>query len=94
MKKYNNIFLFVCVFGIIFLGMLTLVRTQKDISYAENRNLNKFEVLSISKFLDGTFQSNLENAYLDQFIGGETIKNIMKSELVLYKKFINYEFVE
>lgn len=91
MKKYNNIFLFVCVFGIIFLGMLTLVRTQKDISYAENRNLNKFEVLSISKFLDGTFQSNLENAYLDQFIGGETIKNIMKSELVLYKKFINYE---
>ena len=35
--------------------MFTLIRKIKDISYIENRNLNKIQMLTISSFLDGTY---------------------------------------
>lgn len=61
------------------MGMFTLVRGEKEISYKENRYLQKFQHFTISGFLNGTYQNSLESALTDQFTGGETIKGIMNN---------------
>lgn len=83
MKKQNIIFI-VSMFVIVTIGSLTLVREQKEISQLENRGLNKFEHLTINSYLNGSFQSNLESAMEDQFIGGETIKIVFNGILKLF----------
>lgn len=76
MKK-NNIFFLTLVSLFLMFGMFTIIRTEKDISYKENRYLQKFPHLTISNFLNGGYQGYLESALTDQFVGGETIKDMM-----------------
>lgn len=85
MKKYNYIFIVIMIL-IILLGDVTLIRQQKELSTSENRSLQKFEHFTINTYLDSTYQSSLENALSDQFIGAATIKEKFKSAL----KFFNY----
>ena len=66
---------------IIFLGNYTLIREEKDISYIENRSLQKFEHFTIKSFFDGIYQDKLEEAMSDQFIGSERIKTFMNGTL-------------
>ena len=82
-KRYNLVFIII-VLLIILLGDITLVRTQKDSSHTENRSLQKFEHFTINSYIKGKYQSNLETAFSDQFIGGETIKLKLKSVLNLF----------
>ena len=90
MKKISDYFLILFFILFISLGVYVLIKTPKELTYLENRNLNKFQVFNIKSFLDGSFQDNLENAYLDQFIGSESIKGIMLNKLSLSKKTMNY----
>ncbi len=77
-KKNINIF-FILLVGLIFLsGLYTILRKEKDISLVENRNLTKFSHFTYSSFLDGSYQTNLENAMIDQFVGSEWIKENSK----------------
>ena len=82
-KKYNYLFIIIILL-IILLGNITLIRTQKETSHKENRTLQKFEHFTLNSYLNGIFQSNLETAFSDQFIGGETIKSNLKGLLNLF----------
>lgn len=79
-KKKNKDIAFLTLFlMIISLGIITLVRTPKDISEIENRTLSKFKVFQVKDFLSKDFQDNLEDALSDQFVGSQNIKRVMKS---------------
>lgn len=88
MKNKINLTFIIMFILIILLGNYTLVREQKDISYIENRNLQKFEHFTIKSFFEGTFQNNLEKAISDQFIGSERIKTLM-NEILDFSKHLN-----
>lgn len=88
-EKINNIFMLIMFFCLIAYGALALIRTPKDVSYTENRNLNKFQQFTIKGFLDGTYQSGLENAFTDQFVGGGRIKNLMNKNLSFSRYMVN-----
>ena len=79
-KKYNYIFILI-IFAIILLGNFTLIRNEKEFSIEENRNFQKFEHLTLSSYISGTYQKNLERALTDQFVGSGMIKNGFKSLL-------------
>lgn len=83
--KQNYIFTIV-IFLIILLGDISLIRDQKEVSLSENRNLQKFEHFTLNTYLNGTYQTSLENALSDQFVFGETIKEKVKTTL----KFFDY----
>ena len=87
--KINNIFMLIMFFCLLAYGMLALIRTPKEISYTENRNLNKFQQFTAKGFIDGTYQTGLENAFTDQFIGGGRIKNLMNKNLSFSRYMVN-----
>ena len=57
--------------------LIVCVRGQQDISLTENRSLKRFPEFSLSSFITGKFQSDLEEALGDQFVGGDSIKRIV-----------------
>lgn len=87
--KINNIFMLIMFFCLLAYGMLALIRTPKEISYTENRNLNKFQQFTAKGFIDGTYQTGLENAFTDQFVGGGRIKNLMNKNLSFSRYMTN-----
>ena len=91
--KINNIFMLIMFFCLLAYGMLALIRTPKEISYTENRNLNKFQQFTAKGFIDGTYQTGLENAFTDQFIGGGRIKDFMNKNLNLSKAVMDSEWL-
>ena len=91
--KINNIFMLIMFFCLLAYGMLALIRTPKDISYTENRNLNKFQQFTAKGFIDGTYQSGLENAFTDQFIGGGRIKDFMNKNLNISRIVIDNQWL-
>ena len=78
-KKNNNItsYIFVFMFMIFLLGgALYSLRQTKDINEYENRTANKFETLNIKTFLEGTFQSSIDETISDQLPLALTIKKV------------------
>ncbi len=79
-KKHLGLKILDLIFVLIFLIIIfsftvgIIIRGQHDVSIAENRNLTKFERFSISKFIDRSFQNNIETALSDQMVLGQTIK--------------------
>ena len=85
MKKVDKLFfMFFCL--ICSLGLIIFFKDEKNMSITENRILEKIPNLSISSYMDGTYQSKLESALSDQFMGSETIKIYMNR----YTNFINW----
>ena len=71
----NYFFLvFICLFFVV--GFYTLIKNPVKTSEAENRTLTEFQHFTIKGFLDGSFQSNFENALSDQFPGSEKIRTV------------------
>lgn len=56
-----------------------LVRGKKEVSLAENRELEDFMDFSIEAFLDNSYQTNIEDALIDQLLFGEHFKKIYNS---------------
>lgn len=95
MKQKTNSLLIVSFFLIIVFGNLALIRTPKETSTIENRTLNKFEQFTISNFINGSYQNNLENAFTDQFIGSGSIKVLMNKYLnIVSNTKLKYAFCE
>ena len=92
MKTKSHLIFIIMFFCVIGVGSYTLIREEKEMSYIENRGLQKFEHFTIKNFLNGTFQSKIENAMSDQFIASETIKTIMNKTLdfVKYTKIYDH----
>ena len=68
---------FIGLLGLIFIfGMYTLIKAPNPVSISENRILNQFQPFTLDSFLNGTFQSNFENAFSDQFPKSEKIRTI------------------
>ena len=91
--KINNIFMIIMFICLLAYGMLALIRTPKDISYTENRNLNKFQQFTAKGFIDGTYQTGLENAFTDQFIGGGKIKDIINQKVSFSRYLADIPFI-
>lgn len=71
--RENYIFLgLVCLIFVV--GAIGLVKTPSKVSVSENRSLNQFQHFTMKDFLDGSFQSNFEQALSDQFIKSEKIR--------------------
>lgn len=93
MDKKVNILLIFFFFLIVLFGNLAVIRPAKETSTIENRTLNKFEKFNIKEFLKGEYQSNLENAYSDQFVGSGSIKVMMNKYLnIVSNTKLKYKF--
>ena len=76
----NKLYIIV-LFGILSLGLYSLIRPEREMSVVENRVLSKMKKFTVTDYLSGNFQTNLENTLVDQLAGGETIKKIMNEIL-------------
>lgn len=77
-KTYNIIFSVSFISFLTVLGLSTVMIPGKEISLIENRKLNTFSELSSTSYNDGTFQSKLESAMMDQFPGRYKLVNLNK----------------
>lgn len=60
----NFVFLIISIF-IIFIGLLSVVKTPNLTSLSENRNLNLFPNFTTKSFLNSEYQNNLDSALSD-----------------------------
>lgn len=88
-KRANILFINAFIF-VILLGDIALVRTEKNISSLENRQLNKFQHFTFVDYINGSYQDSLEHAFEDQFILSNYIKENFKIKLTNYNKIPDY----
>ena len=90
MKKLGNLILFIGFLTIIFsFGILSLLKTDRDISPVENRPLAQNQHLR-KKLLTGSFFKDFETYTNDQLIGrDELIKNYTIAQINMGKSLIN-----
>lgn len=74
-KHCDHAFLGLVIIVFVF-GLYSLVKTPREFSAYENRNLAQFTHFVVKDFLSGKFQDNFENALSDQFVFGEKIRNM------------------
>ncbi|MCR4941138.1 MAG: hypothetical protein K5930_13715 [Treponemataceae bacterium] len=78
-KKKIIGFVFLLFVSLILMGFYSvLFRSQKDISEAELRTLQKIPFFSFDKFMDASFQSEMDQAVSDQFLFSGEIKQLVK----------------
>ncbi len=91
MKRINNIVFISMILIFLSFGLLTLFISERDISLIENRNLYKFKKFRIVDYVNGSYQTSLENALLDQVLYSEEIKRFMNNKLSFSNKLKNKE---
>ncbi|MEC2922130.1 secondary cell wall polysaccharide O-acetyltransferase PatB1 [Bacillus tropicus] len=91
MKKLGNLILFIGFLTIIFsFGILSLLKTDRDISPVENRPLAQKPALTKEALLTGSFFKDFETYTNDQLIGrDELIKNYTIAQINMGKSLIN-----
>lgn len=91
MKKLGNLILFIGFLTIIFsFGILSLLKTDRDISPVENRPLAQKPALTKEALLTGSFFKDFETYTNDQLIGrDELIKNYTIAQINMDKSLIN-----
>ena len=88
--------IFVLIFLIIIFSFTVgiIIRGQHDTSILENRSLTKFEHFSIKKFLERSFQNNIENTLSDQMVLGQSIKKKVNSIEATYSSSLQRKIVK
>ena len=79
MKKLCLVFNIIIVLGLIAVGVVSLVDTDRTVSVVENRTLASKPEFSIGALLDGSYISELETYYSDTFPGRETLMTYNKT---------------
>ena len=79
MKKLCLIFNIIIVLGLLSVGVISLVDTDRTVSIVENRTLASRPEFSISALLDGSYISELETYYSDTFPARETLMTYNKT---------------
>ena len=79
MKKLCLVFNIIIVLGLITVGIVSLVDTDRTVSVVENRKLASKPEFSISALLDGSYISDLESYYSDTFPMRETLMTYNKT---------------
>ena len=79
MKKLCLVFNIIIVLGLITVGIVSLVDTDRTVSIVENRTLASKPEFSIGALLDGSYISELETYYSDTFPGRETLMTYNKT---------------
>lgn len=49
--------------------VINIIVPDKDISFVENRSLQKFPEINKTSFVDGSFENKMSNWFGDQFVG-------------------------
>ena len=91
MKKKFEI-VFICLFGLIVLGLggLTLIRNTETFSFYENRNLALFPVASAETVADGSYFSGIETYLSDHAFARNTMMKLKtKGDLLLRRPVVN-----
>lgn len=86
-KKIIDIIFIICVFMFIGGSLVKSIIKPIDVIERENRYANKYESISISKFLNNNIQTNIENTLADQIlISGKlrSANNYFKGNLVKF----------
>lgn len=86
-KKTVDILFITCIFIFIFGSLTKSIVKPIDIVERENRYANKYEKINISKFLNNSVQSNIENTLSDQILISGKLKsanNYFKGKLVKF----------
>lgn len=68
-----------CILFVLTAGLLRTLFLPKEMNYYENRYANQVSPLTVSDYLDGTYQEQMENALSDQIYFAETCKKIYNS---------------
>lgn len=74
----RNLFFILMLTGCLWFAGGIAVRGQLDSSTIENRQLQKWPEFTVNKFLDGSFQKNVDNFLNDQLMYSEELKAIVK----------------
>lgn len=87
--------IFVCTFlGVIFsISFLDIIKSDKEFSSLENRYLKKKPKFKISKFLDGSYNKEMDEYVNDQFIGRDSFINLKSIGEELLGKIENNNIV-
>lgn len=92
-KTYIDILFLLTIFLYIFLSTIKSIFKPKDTLSYENRYANKFEDISLKKYLNGELQDNIENTFGDQVILTSTYKNFNNFlELFMIKQYTKLYF--
>jgi hypothetical protein len=89
-KKFNIILSALFIIFISVFGILLLVMPDRDFSDNENRTLQQLPTLSLSKIIDGSFMTEIEDYVIDQFPFRDSwmaANSVIKSSIL--KKDIN-----
>lgn len=73
-KQLINIVFLLCIFMYILLSLLKSFVNPNEIIEMENRYANKYDSISLKKYIDGTMQKNIENTLSDQVILSSRLK--------------------
>lgn len=72
MKKYQNLVrrtITLCMPVILILGLvINLIFPDHELSFVENRSLQKFPEIDKTSMLDGSFETKLSSWFADQFV--------------------------
>lgn len=86
-KKIIDIIFIICVFMFIGGSLVKSIIKPINVIERENRYANKYESISISKFLNNNIQTNIENTLADQILISGKLKsanNYFKGNLVKF----------
>lgn len=73
--KRDKVFIVIASSLIVLLSIGTFARGKKEVSITENRSLKYFPKLSSESLLDCSFQTEIEDALVDQILMGERFKS-------------------
>lgn len=74
----RNLFFIVMLVGCCWFAVGIIIRGQLESSVIENRQLQKWPEFSVNNFLDGSFQSGVNDFLNDQLMYSEELKSIVK----------------
>lgn len=95
-KQLINIMFLMCIFIYILFSLIKSFVKPNGIIEMENRYANKYDSISLKKYVNGTMQSNIENTLSDQVMlssilrkGNNYIKGLLLKKYVdlYYKKY-------
>lgn len=92
-KQLINIVFLLCIFMYILLSLLKSFVKPNEIIEMENRYANKYDSISLKKYVNGTLQDNIENTLSDQVILSSRLKkgnNYIKG--LSLKKYVDLYF--
>lgn len=87
-KTVKNIIVVACFLTVLFgFGLGSIIKADEAISFNERRKLAQFPTFTLDKLTDGEYFDELEDYFLDQFLG----RDFFRSTKAYFKKYLAFQ---